>query len=316
MVYRVLSIDGGGVRGIIPAMFLAEIERCTGKAISDLFDLIAGTSTGGILALGFALADETGKPKFSAADGVRIYAENSDDVFPPQYGIFSAIKNALFDEKYNHEGLKRTLQQYLGDAQLDDVLPHVDVIIPSYDLTERKPRFFKSSRLEDRHYFMWQIGLATTAAPTYFEPYHATQPPLSDEILVDGGLFANNPAMCAYAEAKFHNHDDILLVSIGTGYATEALPFESVKDRGQIQWILPLINIIFDGMGGAVDFQLRQILPDERYYRFQIKLPNDVAILDNATAQNITALKDYANQMIMRAKDDGSFDQLCGLLSP
>lgn len=316
MTFKILSIDGGGIRGIIPAMFLEEVEKRTQIPISDSFDLIAGTSTGGILALGFAIANQDGTPKFTASMGVQLYAKHGKDVFPPvKCSILSKLRNALCDKKYSSEGIKHILKEQFGDAKLDDIVPNVDVLIPSYDLDTRKPRFFKSSRVEDRTYHMWQIAMATAAAPTFFEPYYSTtESPITNELLVDGGVFANSPALCAYSEVVGTGETDILLVSVGTGYASEPYQQEDAKDWGQLEWILPLISVMFDGMGGATHFQLQQLLPEERYFRFQIKLPNEVATMDDSSPQHIEELKKYAEEMIDNAGIDGTLDAVCDLL--
>ena len=156
----------GGCGGIVAAMVLAEIEERTGKPISKLFNLLAGTSTGGILALGFALSDANQNPKYTAEEGVELYEKHGRDVFPEMSeNALSKLRN-LFDEKYPSDGLEKVLKNHFGQARLGDVL--VPVIVPTYDLDSRQPRFFKSERGEDKAYHMWQVAFATSVAPNVF----------------------------------------------------------------------------------------------------------------------------------------------------
>src|SRR5438105_7913756 len=169
---RVLSIDGGGIRGIIPAMLLAEIEKRTGKRTADLFDIIAGTSTGGILALALTKPDSSKRPEYAAVDLIDIYLREGTAIFPPS--IWREIETAKYtlDEKYPSEGIETTLKRHFGDARLRDSLSYV--LIPSYEIEKRLPWLFRSERARNdpEHYDfpMWQVARATSAAPTYFEP--------------------------------------------------------------------------------------------------------------------------------------------------
>lgn len=315
-MYKVLSIDGGGIRGIIPAMILAHIEAETGKPISSLFDLIVGTSTGGILALGLGIPNQEGKPKYSALDGLRFYEQHGLSVFPPPtIPVWSELRLKLFDEKYSADGLVRVLNTYFGTSTFRDAL--IPTVISTYDLVSRKPRFFKSDRSRDQGVLMWQIARATSAAPTFFEPHLLLNPEGEDSVLIDGGVFANSPGMCAYAEAldRKKPDEDILLLSLGTGYGIHSFDYSDVRDWGQVQWAMPLIKIFFDGMGATVDYQLRRLLPDRDkqryYYRFQIPLPPEHDAMDNAQVDNIVALKAAAERIITQKTRSGDLEQLC-----
>ena len=139
---RVLSIDGGGIRGIIPAMMLQDLEARTGKATADLFDLVAGTSTGGVLAMGLTMAGVDGRPKYSASDLVRLYSEHGGEIFERSlWHKFRAV-GSLMEEKYPAEGIEGVLGKYFSDARLQDAL--CDVIVTAYEIERRIPWFFKS----------------------------------------------------------------------------------------------------------------------------------------------------------------------------
>ena len=207
-LFTILSIDGGGIRGIIPAMILAEIERRTGCRTADLFDLIAGTSTGGVLALGLTVPHEKGKrSKYKASQMVAFYEEDGKEVFHSFWHNVVSL-HGLIDEKYPSERLERVLQKYLGkDTKLSEAV--TEVLITSYEtetcrpyfFTRRKARARQSGRLDPR---MWEVARCTSAAPTYFAPFQIKRsrrshlPPLT---FIDAGVFANNPTLCAYSEA-------------------------------------------------------------------------------------------------------------------
>jgi hypothetical protein len=200
---RVLCIDGGGIRGILATMVLAELERRTDKPIADMFDLIAGTSTGSLVALGLTVPGDDGRPRFTARQVMKLY-----EVFGPK--VFSrsvwhqirAVGN-LADGKYPAAGLENMLSELFGGARLKDSL--VDVLVPSYEIERRIPYFFKSWRaLENESYdfAMAQVVRAGTAAPTYFEPAHIPADGDDYYALVDGAVVAYNPGLCAYVEAR------------------------------------------------------------------------------------------------------------------
>src|ERR671917_1602248 len=144
---RVLCIDGGGIRGLIPALVLAEIERRTGRRIAEMVDLVAGTSTGGILACGLTRTGADGRPRFSAEELAGIYVEEGPRIFSRSLlkRIFSV--GGLVDERYEDAGLERALQRYLGDAALSDAL--TDVFVTAYDIHDRFAFFFRSARARD-----------------------------------------------------------------------------------------------------------------------------------------------------------------------
>ncbi len=315
---KVLSIDGGGIRGIIPAAILAEIEGRTGEPIAELFDLIGGTSTGGILALGLTKPGSDGKPQYSAEDGLGLYEREGSRIF--SRSIWHMIHSgwSVEEEKYPAEGIEGVLEEYFGDARLKEAL--TEVLITSYEIERRTPFFFKSARAKDPQkpgfdFPMRQVARATSAAPTYFEPIKIETDGRSDYYaLIDGGVFANNPAMCALAEAKvmYPNADDFLVVSLGTGELTRPLPYDEVKGWGLRQWAQPIIGVIFDGVSDTVHYQLKQFLPAGRYFRFQTRLNEGNDDMDDASRTNIRALKLLAEKMIH--EEDSTLAALCSQL--
>jgi patatin-like phospholipase/acyl hydrolase len=302
----ILSIDGGGIRGIIPGLILAEIEKRTNKRIYELFDLIAGTSTGGILTLGLTKPDDTRHAAYTAQDGVAFYEKEGHKIFSA--GLLQQVESAggILEERYSANGLEDVLENYFGDTLLREAL--TDIIIPSFEIEQGFPFFFKSRRATkepDYDYLMKKVARATTAAPTYFEPLKLrTKIPKEYFALIDGGVFANNPAMCAYAEAR-HTHPKesaFFLVSIGTGQNKKRIPYEKAKGWGALGWARPVLDVVFDGVNDTVDYQLNELLNDDEgnkwYYRMQPTLDDTNRALDNASPQNISQLKEVAQNFI------------------
>src|SRR6478609_10263419 len=152
---NVLSVDGGGIRGLIPAMVLADLEERTGKQTADLFDLIAGTSTGGIIALALTVPGEGGKPRWTANDLVGLYLTEGPRIFHHSIGKQIESGLGLLDEKYGSKPVEQTLQTYLGDAMISSAL--TDVLVTSYDLEHRKPFFFKTDRAKEKPEHDWAM---------------------------------------------------------------------------------------------------------------------------------------------------------------
>ncbi len=313
MAMTILSIDGGGIRGVIPAMVLNYIEERTKKGIAELFDVVAGTSTGGIIALGLTCPDESGQPKFTAKDLVDLYETSGEKIFPHEF--FGRLRQ-LVEEKYSARGLEEVLEDKFGDARIKDAL--TGVIVTAYDIERRKPVFFRRDRArgspEERDYLMRDVARATSAAPTYFEPLRLrAAPPRADYTLVDGGVFANNPGMCAFVDASAAKArvEDTLMVSLGTGVLTRPLPYGEARHWGLVGWSRRILDVVFDGVSDTVDFQLRQIL-DHRYHRFQTILDKAEDELDDASAANIENLKLEAEELIEEHGDE--LDEVCDKL--
>ena len=288
---RVLAIDGGGIRGLIPAIVLTELERRAGRRIFELFDLIAGTSTGGILACALCAPEP-----LPASEVVKLYEEEGPEIF--DRSLFKRIKSAdgLLDEKYDDAALDRALERFLGHKRLSESRP--DLIVPVYDTALPGPYFFKTSKARENaaeHDFpLSVVARATSAAPTYFEPVEA-----SGRSMVDGGVFAANPAMCGLAEVLGTVAPrDVVLLSLGTGERTHRREFDEIKDWGVAKWARPILDVVFDGASDTVDFQLRSVLGDERYLRLQTELTLASDDLDDASEDNLARLRGHAEDLI------------------
>lgn len=345
--YKILSIDGGGIRGIIPALLLAEIERRTQKPIFNLFDLITGTSSGGILALGLTkprlrsdASDTLPVAEYTAEDLLQLFLEYGVEVFyePLFHRLLGPLDDMFLQPKYPSESKEEILRQYFGTALLENNLK--EVFVTSYDIEKRIPIFFtnklEKEQIESRNFgklcggfSLLNAALATTATPTYFAPHRVVDPHNSGIIytLIDGGVFANNPAHLAILEAqisskrkgqKFLNPEDILVVSLGTGSLTSVYPYKEVKNWGLLQWGRPLLNIMFDGNSKVVAGELEQLFePSDReaksfYYRFQTLLDSELEEIDNTKVQNTRHLQAIAHRLISNKSQQ--IDELCSLL--
>ncbi len=167
-------IDGGGIRGLIPALVLAEIETRTGKAVADCFDLIVGTSTGGILALGFARDDGSGKPKYTAKDLAGIYQTREKEIFSRSLWKGAVSLGGLADELYSHKGLDAVLDEYFGNEPLGAAL--TNTLITSYDIQNRQLVFFKIQPTIRSKCF-WAAGMSGCRPACPWHPMTWTTPP-------------------------------------------------------------------------------------------------------------------------------------------
>ena len=296
-VRRVLSIDGGGIRGIIPALVLAHLERQTGQPASELFDLMVGTSTGGILALALSLQDEAGEPLLGAKRMVALYERHGAEIFEQSLWRKVRTVGGIFEEAYSHKALEAVLEYYFGDRTLSEC--GVPAMVTSYDIQNRRTVFMKSWHPDHSALLCSEAARATSAAPTYFEPANLQW---ADEkrTLIDGGVYMNSPAVSAYAEArKLFPDEPIAMLSLGTGELTRPIPYEEARTWGSALWVMSLLDCMFDGVSKAADHQMRLFL-GEHYLRLQTPLHYASDDMDDASRGNIRNLKQTARELIAR----------------
>ena len=297
---RILAIDGGGIRGLIPAMFCQAIEKAAGQPICKLFDLVAGTSTGGILALGYAMP-----PAGISSDKlVTLYRQHGGTIFSGGTWV------SWFKRKYGSGPLEHLLRQYFREVKVSEAI--IEVLVTAYDIQMRCPFIVKRWQAKEspaEDWQMWQAARATAAAPTYFEPA-----PVDQHLLIDGGVVANNPAAAAFAEARYlWGNEDVLIVSVGTG--SLAKPINPVKARewGDIGWAKNVIDCMFDGSSKLTDSIMDQIIPRGSYRRFQINLTESASSLDNASETNLVELSSLGTRLVEERK--GDIQELASILA-
>lgn len=298
-------------------MLLAWLERRTGQPVSKLFDIIAGTSTGGILALGLTRPDAEGRPAYSAEAMAALYEREGSRIFSRTFWHRLRSLGSIGDQKYPSVGVDGVLQSFFGETRLREAL--TSVVIPSYEIERRVPFFFKSHAAVRRatHDFpMWQVARATSAAPTYFEPARIAAERDGDYwALIDGGVFANNPAACALVEARtqFPETKEYLVCSLGTGALTRRIAYDDARHWGVARWAKPVLDIVLDSVSETVDYQLGQLLPASSYYRFQTSLQRGSEQMDETGANHIRGLRLLGEKMVR--EHAGPLDSLAGKLA-
>lgn len=336
---RILCIDGGGIKGILPGKVLVALEQKLryktnqDVKVAEYFDFVAGTSTGGILTCALLTPDQRNpkRPEYSAEEAVDLYLKNGGKIF--DIPTFHKVRtgDGLFDEKYPEAPIEAILEEYFRDTKLSELIR--PCLISSYDMKRGQPHFFtqhdaiKSVQAGNRgkDYYVRDVSRATSAAPTYFEA--ADIQSLSDVSypLIDGGIFANNPTLCAYAEARKLSFGvdkmkpsakEMLIFSIGTGGTDKSYEFKDVKNWGVIQWIKPLINVMMDGVAKTVDYQLKAIFDavdaPKQYIRINPILGDANSDMDDAAEKNLKALAAAGTETA--ELNDKVLDQLADML--
>ncbi len=211
---------------------------------------MAGTSTGGIVVAGLCKKDNQGNPQYSANDLVELYQRYGSYIFKSSF-FRRSILSWFNCAQYPHKNIKSVLDKYFGDDILKNTLSNV--LITSYDIQNNCPFFFKSWK--EGNIKLKDALRAATAAPTYFTPKYL-KINHKEMVLVDGGVFANNPAACAYASGKrLFPNDDIIILSIGTGRTDRSIRYSNSRKFGKIGWIKPLLNVMFASNLDAVNYQ-------------------------------------------------------------
>ncbi|KAF4352793.1 hypothetical protein F8388_026335 [Cannabis sativa] len=332
-VITVLSIDGGGIRGIIPGTILSylesELQRLDGEEarIADYFDVIAGTSTGGLVTAMLTAPDENNRPIFAAKDINHFYLQHCPKIFPqesrsiPVLGGAAETIRALTGPKYDGKYLRGLLKEKLGDLRLHNTL--TNVVIPTFDIKRLQPTIFSSYEAKKNpslDALLSDICTGTSAAPTYlpahnFETTHSNGQ-VREFNLIDGGVVANNPALVAINEVSKEIHQGnpeffpikpteygrFLVVSIGTGAlkANDKYNASEAAKWGVVGWLTshhstPLVDMFTQASSDLVDFFLSTVFQalhsEKNYLRIQDDTLSDtVASMDVATNENMNNL--------------------------
>lgn len=320
---RILSIDGGGIRGIIPGMFLVALERKLKRisgnpdaAIVDYFDFFAGTSTGGILTcLLLCPGDQDPqRPKFSAKDALDIYVKHGSEIFKAGFFRRLLAKFGLLSERYPSNTLEQIFADYFGECKLSELLK--PCIITAYNIELRKTHFFRQQtaivRGDQRDFCLRDVCRATSAAPTYFSVAEIYSMSGTRYPLLDGGVFAPNPSMSALVEVtKAFNEtkiNDIAILSLGTGRSRKAYDYEHFKKSRAISIGPALIDIMMSGAAESSDFFLRQLYRSagkaDQYIRIEpANLDSIREEMDAASHNNIQKLVALGDRMVSENND-------------
>ncbi len=323
---RVLSIDGGGIRGIIPLKVLEYIEKKTQKPIHQLFNVIGGTSTGGIIALGL----NSFKPKtnrvYKAYELMDFYTKDAKKLFCPNRLSFWGFVSSM----YKAQSIESYLKDKFGATTLLSELPtDCDVTVYSYDLLKNDPFYFKNRNDPyTASFLVWQAARATSAAPTFFPALELKHG--EDSLsLIDGGMYINNPALNLLVQAKENRQfqgikkQNQLLVSLGTGVFNP--PRGNLKTKGKLRWAASLFDVTSMGTSNEADYQVAELLErldpnvhheeqeyQKRYFRFQQNFDENVP-MDGISSQQITTLKKLGDKLVEEQQEE--LDKLCKILA-
>jgi len=304
---KILSIDGGGIKGLYSAAFLAGLESRFETKICNNFDLIAGTSTGGILAL--ALAAQIPSSKI-----VEFYKNWGPKIFPPKFKVIRFLKSFVVS-KYKTTVLEEALKDVFKDIKLGDILYNnnsVSLCIPCINAITGKPWVFKTAHdpnlLRDKDYYLWEVALSTASAPIYFPVAKIKIPDSSAvNLFVDGGLWANNPTLVALTEALTYGKnkiDDIHILSLGNIKSTTTFRSNTLLKKGIMLWREKIISMTLDTQSISIDNQIKLLFKhiglEKQYMRIEHQNTSGahecLKEMDCATQTNLNDLEAYGRQ--------------------
>ncbi len=323
--FKILCIDGGGIRGIIPSKFLSKLENYLSKEkgeeikLNEYFDLICGTSTGGIIAIGLGLG-------MSAKEIHQLYEENATQIFGSPNKKRILMLKQLFRPKYSRNNLSDILEkafsQYSDDNDTRLAHSKTRLCIPTYNASMGKTVVLKTSHhiglVRDYQVPAYQVALATSAAPIYFTPYHINykiKKTTNEESLlnmIDGGIFANNPSLVGLSEALAlgYKFDQIKILSIGTGLNRLKPKQNKIPSKGVFSWLslskgIPLVEMILQSQSEITENIMKFIADGihtdkgERIYyqRFQTYFTEKKIDLDDTSDEKIEELNTKGENM-------------------
>ncbi|KAI8548705.1 hypothetical protein RHMOL_Rhmol07G0294900 [Rhododendron molle] len=337
----ILSIDGGGIRGIIPSTILSflesQLQELDGEdaRLADYFDVIAGTSTGGLVTAMITAPDENNRPLFAAKDIKTFYLEHSPKIFPQKRGVFGSIRSMvklLTGPKYNGKYLHRIIREKLGETRLGQTL--TNVVIPTFDVKHLQPTIFstyevkKTPSLDAR---LSDICISTSAAPTYLPAYNFKnqydEGSVREFNLVDGGVVANNPALVAISQvtkqvfagknqdlfpSKPMDYGRFLVISIGTGTAKVEMKYNATTAAkwGVLCWLMhggssPIVDVFTQASADMVDFHssvfFQALHSQDNYLRIQDDtLCGTDASVDVSTRENLEKLVKIGESLLKK----------------
>lgn len=279
--FQILCLEGGGVKGLFSAAVLAKLEEDCAVRITEHFDLIAGTSTGGLIAIALGLGM---RPR----EIVDFYVDDVPEVFRNPLKLWS-VRHLLLS-KFNGRLLEQVIRRRFGDRLFGESTKRL--VIPSFNLAENDVHIFRTphdSRLKrDWRVPAWKVGMATASAPTYFQTFNG----LDGMRLVDGGVWANNPAMVAVVEAigvLGAPPSTVSLLSIGTTDVVRR-PSTWLDATGLLPWSFGISKVFLHGQSLCAINQAGHLLHKDRVLRLSPSVPNNAFALDRINTTELMAL--------------------------
>ena len=311
---RYLAMDGGGTKAIVPLVYLSYLEYQLNTPIVKIFDIMAGSSSGGILATALALPHpedymlprEEKRPKFTVNEIMGLYLDMSRKVFDCNLG--NSIKNlwGLLGPRYDSSRLSDFLDEEYDGTKARELL--TEVMTTAYDLDKQAPSAFNSQSDEHKDLLVKDLVMATTAAPTYFTPHNIK----NMGRYVDGAIFAPTPAIWLLMglERLFSSQPEDLakeienttLVSIGTSSLDSNVSkrYDGAENWGLIKWVLQVFEIFDDGVTDTIDKQISALLKDNSY-RLDVKVTDKEDLsLDSTDPERLSSLYELAKDSVFK----------------
>lgn len=302
--FKILSIDGGGIKGLYSAKVIEHLEEKYNCSASDRFDMICGTSTGGLIALGLSL-------KIPAKEISQFYEKNGKAIFPYRTMLGGIIRQTLWRGKYSDKPLRAALEKIFGDKKLADLQNLV--CIPTYSLTDARPWVFKYDHKEgkldrDSKALCVDVALATSAAPTYF--------PLAEidyydhKQFIDGGVWANNPTMVGVIEAltyfvgKDKQFDSIQVLSVSSLNNTGGKPVGLKRDRSFIKWRNDLFDTSIIGQSHFTHYMMTKLCELNHIKIQYVRVPSENISAEQQHLVQLDVASDNAIQLIKGKGND------------
>jgi patatin-like phospholipase/acyl hydrolase len=294
--------------------------------LADYFDMIAGTSTGGILTTLLLLPANEGdskKGRYFASEAIDLYKKHGKAIFKKKLPLGGLSK--VFCAIYTEKGIEEILKEKIGDVKLSEV--RKPCLITAYDFNSREAKFFTSpvpEGFDNKNYYMRDIARSTSAAPTYFPPAKINSLSKKYAYLIDGGIYANDPTISTIVEARkntFPNHDhpdfkEMYVLSVGTGKVLKNYDYDKVKKWGLLQWVAPIIDMMMSSSAEVVSYQVKKLFEaidcPASYVRIDPDLCDANTDMDDASDKNIIKLENAGNTYVNNniALLDGIVDEL------
>jgi uncharacterized protein len=329
--FCILSLDGGGLRGVVPLTILKTIEAKTGKRIHELFNFIAGTSTGGLITAAISIKNpiDPVTPLYTLDDIMDVYVQRGHEIFPERNKINNLLHDAedLFKPKFSDAGIKGVFTDVLKNYRMLDCLN--DVMMCSYDLNNNVPLFFKSRTarsIAQQNALLYDVCRATSAGPSYLPSYEFVYPNDTEDPnrnCIDGGVYVNNPSMAALVEfSKYHaeylpsstndtdiDYNNVFVLSLGTGSFTGKVNNSDTMNKGEIYWAQQISDIMMRGVNRATDYEMGEMMEYGNYLRLSIAIDNNVhSDMANSSSETTQYLVAATNDMLVQKdKDINSF---------
>lgn len=318
----ILALDGGGIRGVVPAVILDYLEKkiqhiqeVKTARIGTFMDLVGGTSTGSIVGSLMLLPCEEKLefPKYSMEAIMEMYIEMGPDVFKSHFWHNVKTLWGLFGSKFPASNIEPDLLQMLDHYKLKDLVK--PCLFNAYDIDKRRVNIYTNHDDKGKYadYYVKDVVRGSTSIPAYFPPAHFNVG-VDQNTLVDGGVFANNPAMVSYIEAikeikkvkgkgRRKSPHNILVISMGTGASKrKAFPYSKAKRWGMVRWVFPILDVLLSGSSDIVDYEISRLFEaygaSENYIRINPPLHYSTAPSTDASKENITNLLKDASAYI------------------